>query len=473
MKGITFFLLLITFSALHPQTVTLRDTTNHYDYIIITVPEFVNACEPFRQHKETVRDFRTLIVDTTQIFAEFDSSVTPQDNIRDFISYAGTFWKEPRPEYFLFAGNRSKLPNFDDIFDFAGYLDTAHTDYKFTVNKFGSDTLFSSFQIGRVPAYSTLELYNYFNKVITYEVDTTYSGWMNNNLVVLQCYPDTSVNEWFANTANSIMNLYPDYFFNYLFTENDTMPNYGNRDSILNFLNTQGATSLWLIGNTFNYQFGYYNILDTGDVKNFNNNPKNFIAFFLLRQFFSSDDSAQGLADRLLLDENSSIAVVAPVGYTFASQNNILFNTITEKMFGLIKKNIGKVLNETRIQLPNTYSTRMINLWGDPSLILKYDITVFTEYIDNGIPNNFLLYQNYPNPFNPSTTIKFALPVDSRVKINVYNSLGQLVETLVDGEMQSGYHEVNFNASRLASGVYLYQLQAGEYVSVKKMLMIK
>jgi len=73
------------------QPITLRDTTNQYDYIIITVPEFVSACEPFKQHKETVRDFRTLIVDTTQIFAEFDSSSTPQDNIRNFVSYAGTF----------------------------------------------------------------------------------------------------------------------------------------------------------------------------------------------------------------------------------------------------------------------------------------------------------------------------------------------------------------------------------------------
>ncbi|HEY6627194.1 MAG TPA: T9SS type A sorting domain-containing protein, partial [Ignavibacteriaceae bacterium] len=93
--------------------------------------------------------------------------------------------------------------------------------------------------------------------------------------------------------------------------------------------------------------------------------------------------------------------------------------------------------------------------------------------IDITGPKDFTLYQNYPNPFNPTTTIKFALPVDSRVKINVYNTVGQLVETRVDKEMESGYHEVNFDASRLASGVYLYQLQAQDYVSVKKMLLIK
>ena len=119
------------------------------------------------------------------------------------------------------------------------------------------------------------------------------------------------------------------------------------------------------------------------------------------------------------------------------------------------------------------YMEQVNNLWADPSLKLKYDTTVGVEKVEDEIPQSFTLYQNYPNPFNPTTTIKFALPVDSRVKINVYNSLGQLVETLVDKEMESGYHEVNFNASRLASGVYLYQLQAGEYNSVKKMILIK
>lgn len=93
--------------------------------------------------------------------------------------------------------------------------------------------------------------------------------------------------------------------------------------------------------------------------------------------------------------------------------------------------------------------------------------------IDVTGPKDFALFQNYPNPFNPTTTIKFALPVESKVKINIYNSLGQLVETLADKEMESGYHEINFDASRLASGVYLYQLQVGDFISAKKMLLIK
>jgi hypothetical protein len=112
------------------------------------------------------------------------------------------------------------------------------------------------------------------------------------------------------------------------------------------------------------------------------------------------------------------------------------------------------------------YRLKQIDLDGTVSYSDEVEIDVTG-------PKEFTLFQNYPNPFNPSTTIKFALPIDSKVKINVYNSLGQLVEILVDKEMESGYHEVNFDASRLASGVYLYQLQANDYVSVKKMLLIK
>jgi hypothetical protein len=78
---------------------------------------------------------------------------------------------------------------------------------------------------------------------------------------------------------------------------------------------------------------------------------------------------------------------------------------------------------------------------------------------DHGIPEEFVLKQNYPNPFNPSTTIRYALPVRSYITLSIFNTLGQLVATIVEGEMDPGYHEVVFNASGLASGMYLYRLQ--------------
>ena len=91
----------------------------------------------------------------------------------------------------------------------------------------------------------------------------------------------------------------------------------------------------------------------------------------------------------------------------------------------------------------------------------------------SSMPASFMLNQNYPNPFNPETTISFALPNTSEVTIRVYNSLGQLVTTLAQGRMEAGMHQVQFNASELASGMYFYQMQAGSFQETRKMVLMK
>jgi len=88
-------------------------------------------------------------------------------------------------------------------------------------------------------------------------------------------------------------------------------------------------------------------------------------------------------------------------------------------------------------------------------------------------PTNLSLQQNYPNPFNPKTTIHYSLPTDAKVSLAVYDMLGQKVAELVDETMSAGDHGVVFDASQLASGVYVYKLQAGGFVQTKKMLLMK
>ena len=113
------------------------------------------------------------------------------------------------------------------------------------------------------------------------------------------------------------------------------------------------------------------------------------------------------------------------------------------------------------------------------------DITVQSDFIsdmkltgvkDNKIqiPDNYELKQNYPNPFNPSTKIKFFLKESGKVKLDVYNIIGQKVAELINEELPTGFHDINFNASNLASGIYIYRLNVGnKFVSAKKMILAK
>ena len=91
----------------------------------------------------------------------------------------------------------------------------------------------------------------------------------------------------------------------------------------------------------------------------------------------------------------------------------------------------------------------------------------------SSIPTAYKLEQNYPNPFNPTTSITFALPLAGNVELKVYDIIGKEVASLVSGNMTVGTHVVPFDASALASGVYIYKITAGSFIDSKKMVLIK
>lgn len=104
-------------------------------------------------------------------------------------------------------------------------------------------------------------------------------------------------------------------------------------------------------------------------------------------------------------------------------------------------------------------------------LIAASGVDGLTELGDT--PEEFTLAQNYPNPFNPTTVISYQLPVSSQVRLEVYDMLGRNVATLVNEQVAAGRHNVNFDASNLSSGVYLYRLQAGSQIMTKKLTILK
>jgi endo-1,4-beta-xylanase len=117
------------------------------------------------------------------------------------------------------------------------------------------------------------------------------------------------------------------------------------------------------------------------------------------------------------------------------------------------------------------------NIYGVSSYSVTGSFTTGDQIVEvrgsGGIPTEFSLFQNYPNPFNPSTTIAFSLPRSSEVRLVLVNMLGQVMRELASGSFGAGEHRIAVDASELATGVYFYRLQAGEFVDMRKLVLIK
>jgi hypothetical protein len=119
---------------------------------------------------------------------------------------------------------------------------------------------------------------------------------------------------------------------------------------------------------------------------------------------------------------------------------------------------------------PETNESRFVLLIGDATYIAREQ--------EHHLPEAYVLHPNYPNPFNPETTISYALPQDASVRVTVYDALGRQVRELYRGSQEAGYHQVVWDARsdsgvRVASGLYLYRLEAGSFTRVRSMLLLK
>ena len=140
--------------------------------------------------------------------------------------------------------------------------------------------------------------------------------------------------------------------------------------------------------------------------------------------------------------------------------------------------NIELLFDATELDTGDYYASIIVksNDPVNPSLVVPIHMIVSTTVgVEDDLNNPlvFNLFQNYPNPFNPSTTIKYSIPEASKVKLTLFNLLGEVLKTLVNEEREAGNYSIELNAASLPSGVYFYQLKAGSFVETKKMLLLK
>jgi photosystem II stability/assembly factor-like uncharacterized protein len=226
---------------------------------------------------------------------------------------------------------------------------------------------------------------------------------------------------------------------------------------------------------------------------NINNNMPNRIPYSLYAyQFLIMAGTVDGVYIstnsgnnwRLINEINGNIGLF---GLTSVGTQNIFISAWNYGVFAStntgsnwVSKNEGlHDLRLTAMYTLNNFVFLGTNPWGYSCQILRRPISEMVPIISNNneIPKEFILYQNYPNPFNSISKIKYQLSniqiKNQKVKLIIYNSIGQKEMTLIDKVQGPGIYEVSFDGSNLASGIYFYQLQVNDFMQVKKMVLIK
>ncbi len=239
------------------------------------------------------------------------------------------------------------------------------------------------------------------------------------------------------------------------------------------------------------------NFVKVSDTTN-NNNINNINATIETEPFTLSDNSNFEFSDMTgLIDSAAALSVLGNNGYIIfkvelidnatgatvgtLSNVNITSSNLSSCSTSSYKVNtnglggrivIARLTVSTNLDKPEffvigRYSTDG-NVIGKSS-----DATKEISVMDNGIVKTYGLDQNYPNPFNPTTVINYQIPKDGFVSVKVFDALGREIKTLVSGYKTQGKYSISFDASNLSSGVYFYQITAGDFTSIKKMMLLK
>jgi len=329
MKAILALLILIT-SPLFAEDLGLKNSQNQFDYVIITIDDFIPTCETFKAHKESYNNFSVLVTTRDQILSEFNSDSTIQDNIRNFISYSGSNWSDPKPKYFLFAADLDSIPNFSfRSVDFLDYDDTSHSDYYYGVDTADLDTTKLSYSIGRVAARNDLELKNYFNKVLIYESNNYQEEWNNAALFVTDDEyggNDIFEDDFFVNTAKSLANKLPNFINIDFVIPIDTSIYFGNKESIISKLNS-GNSSVFFIGHGMNEIFTHESLFVADDVDKLTNDDKPFYISIICAQQFARNNETS-IVNEMIVSGNAALASINSVGITFSYSSSLLYENL-------------------------------------------------------------------------------------------------------------------------------------------------
>lgn len=350
----------------------------------------------------------------------------------------------------------------------------------------------------------TINNYNYVQGFLLPSLSTTYSyadtGWMK--MAVVDYTFDTDFrmvqSRMYLILGGSTMMLYGQADMTYNSINNVLL-------EVVQMLNFQTGMLEYTSKTEYNYSpndpndltsiidYKYDNGAWVGDQKNTYTRNAAYQILTELEELYVTPDSLQKIRYQVSQYFNDTVLVSLDITnydeetgqYSSRSKNTYSYdernNCITDLSQEFIEESNGWV-DTYRTSYSYDSQNRMTHELGESNLLgvwsnvyQKYYYYTPTTDVEDEIINvdNYSLSNNYPNPFNPSTTIKFNIPTEGFVTLKVYDMLGREVVTLVNENKSVGEYSYNFNAANLASGMYIYQLKVNNYVSSKKMLLIK
>lgn len=204
-----------------------------------------------------------------------------------------------------------------------------------------------------------------------------------------------------------------------------------------------------------------------------NTNGLNAFAGYQMNMLFPEEDRGMGMGSRCggMMNFNNNVDFQFHYNEEQLNDNGIQETEVSAKYYdestGTWLKVNGAIVNT----IDNTVTFSGANVYN--FIVLTGEGRVTEVESDETVAEDYQLKQNYPNPFNPSTIIEFSLKEQAKVTLSVFNMLGQEVAVLVNGQIPAGNHKVRFNANNLSTGIYIYQLKAGDFVDMKKMQLLK
>lgn len=468
---LSLFVLFITHSSFSQIITNLRDTTNRADYIIITPGSYAAEVQTLATFRTDNNGLKSAIVIVDSIYSQYRSYTAKDSAIRDFIRYAVRSWKSPAPKYVLLAGNVNVIPSHKEQgFQFPPdyFEDSIFVDQWFAQDSSAAPKIIVS--IGRFPAWNKEQLKTIITKTIGYQTATT-APWMNRAVFVADSIKNEPlVTEESASHAAGLLST--------VWNDTTIIP---LRTSSPKYVSPAGFRDLWNQGNGILYYVGeadYQRLSTTSyftskDAASLTNGGKLPVCLFATGSLFFHRQDTAGLVEALLTSATGG--AVATVGGSGAVYYNEMINFTNKVITGLTQNpsiTLGASIVQAMNSAPKWEDHRRMTLIGDPALMVRKANTM-NAAVQPVTPSDFALYQNYPNPFNPSTTIRFSLPSASFVSLKVYNLIGQEVASLVNDFRASGMHSVQFNAAGLASGMYLYRIQSGQFSQTKKFVFLK